>query len=102
MGRATNHYLLRVRLKARKGIWRTISLSGDRTLHDLHEAIFVAFDRYDRNQFARDIVGLCRTLSHQPGVCRQIAGQLLRAGTSVGANAEEAKGAHTRRDRILT
>ena len=47
MGRATNHYLLRVRLKARKGIWRTISLSGDRTLHDLHEAIFVAFDRYD-------------------------------------------------------
>ena len=49
-------------------------------------------------EFARDIVGLCRALSHEPGVCRQIAGQLLRAGTSVGANAEEAKAAFTRRE----
>ncbi|MDO8795619.1 MAG: four helix bundle protein [Vicinamibacterales bacterium] len=49
-------------------------------------------------EFARDIVGLCRALSHEPGVSRQIAGQLLRAGTSVGANAEEAKAAYTRRE----
>ena len=31
-------------------------------------------------------------------MCRQVAGQLLRAGTSVGANAEEAKAAFTRRE----
>lgn len=49
-------------------------------------------------EFARDIVGLCRVLSREPGVSRQIAGQLLRAGTSVGANAEEAKAAYSRRD----
>jgi four helix bundle protein len=48
--------------------------------------------------FACDIVPFCRNLSSEPGVCRQIAGQLLRSGTSVGANAEEAKAAYTRRE----
>ena len=48
--------------------------------------------------FARDIVVLCMSLSKQPGAHRQIAGQLLRAGTSVGANAEEAKAAYSRRE----
>lgn len=48
--------------------------------------------------FASDIVGLCRELSRVPSVSRQLAGQLLRAGTSVGANAEEAKAAYTRRE----
>ena len=47
--------------------------------------------------FARDIVAFCIRLSRQPGA-RQIAGQLLRAGTSVGANTEEAKSAFTRRE----
>lgn len=37
-------------------------------------------------------------LSRQPGAGRQVAGQLLRAGTSVGANAEEAKAAYSRRE----
>ncbi|MEP7310130.1 MAG: four helix bundle protein [Acidobacteriota bacterium] len=37
-------------------------------------------------------------LSRTPGAHRQVAGQLLRAGTSVGANAEEAKAAYTRRE----
>jgi four helix bundle protein len=49
-------------------------------------------------QFARDIVAFCIPLSRIPGAQRQIAGQLLRAGTSVGANAEEARAAHGRRD----
>ena len=40
----------------------------------------------------------CRTIAKEPGVPRQMAGQLLRAGTSVGANAEEAKSAYARRD----
>jgi four helix bundle protein len=46
--------------------------------------------------FACDIVSVCRTLSKEPGAPRQISGQLLRAGTSVGADTEEAKAAYTR------
>jgi four helix bundle protein len=47
--------------------------------------------------FACDIVAFCRTLSKEPGAPRQISGQLLRAGTSVGANTEEAKAASATR-----
>ena len=48
--------------------------------------------------FGCEIVRLCRAISKEPGVPRQMAYQLLRAGTSVGANAEEAKSAYSRRD----
>ena len=48
--------------------------------------------------FACDIVRFCRELAKEPGAPRQIAGQLLDAGTSIGANTEEAKGAYTRRE----
>ena len=48
--------------------------------------------------FACDVSAFCLVLSRQAGAHRQIAGQLLRAGTSVGANAEEAKAAYTRRE----
>ena len=48
--------------------------------------------------FSCDIVAFCLALSRRPGAHRQIAGQLLRAGTSVGANTEEAKSAFTRRE----
>ena len=48
--------------------------------------------------FACDIVRFCKDLSKAPGVPRQIAGQLLSSGTSVGANAEEAKAAYSRRE----
>lgn len=48
--------------------------------------------------FACRIVRLCRTLSSIPGVHRQLGAQLVRAGTSIGANLEEAKAAHTRRE----
>ena len=48
--------------------------------------------------FACDVSAFCLALSRQAGAHRQIAGQLLRAGTSVGANAEEAKAAYTRRE----
>lgn len=40
-------YIFRVNLKGETGIWRTLGLRGDHTLHDLHELIFRAFDRYD-------------------------------------------------------
>jgi len=48
--------------------------------------------------FACRIVALCRRLSQTPGIDRQLAGQLLRSGTSVGANLEEASAAHSRRE----
>lgn len=48
--------------------------------------------------FASDIVAFCIPLARIPGVHRQLAGQLLRSGTSVGANAEEASAAYGRRD----
>jgi four helix bundle protein len=48
--------------------------------------------------FAQDVARLCLELARSPGAHRQIAGQLLRAGTSVGANAEEAKAAYSRRE----
>ncbi len=48
--------------------------------------------------FACRIVRLCHHLSSVPGVHRQLGSQLVRAGTSVGANLEEAKSAHTRRE----
>ena len=48
-------------------------------------------------QFACDIVRFCRQLSKDPS-CRHIAWQLQDAGTSVGANCEEAKSAYSRRE----
>jgi four helix bundle protein len=49
-------------------------------------------------QFACRVVRVCRHLSREPGISRQVAGQLLRAGTSVGANIEEAIAAYTPRE----
>src|SRR5262245_7229360 len=48
--------------------------------------------------FACDIVAFCAPLSRSPGIPRQVSSQLLRSGTSVGANAEEAKAAFGRGD----
>jgi four helix bundle protein len=48
--------------------------------------------------FACDIVRFCRELPKEPGAPRQIAAQLLDAGTSIGANTEEARGAYSRRE----
>ena len=47
--------------------------------------------------FACDVVRFCQRLGQQPG-CRRLADQLFDAGTSVGANAEEAKSAYSRRE----
>jgi len=48
--------------------------------------------------FACRIVKLCRQLSAGGSVHRQFAYQLIRSGTSIGANFEEAHGAHSRRE----
>lgn len=39
--------------------------------------------------FAVRIVELCRLLDEKQGVSRTLANQLLRSGTSIGANVEE-------------
>jgi four helix bundle protein len=49
-------------------------------------------------RFALAILALYRTLSQSSLWPRPIAQQLLRAGTAIGANLEEAKSAHSRRD----
>jgi four helix bundle protein len=51
-------------------------------------------------EFALRIVKLCRHLDKQPGVPRTLAYQLLKAGTSVGANIEEAQAGQSRPDFI--
>jgi four helix bundle protein len=49
-------------------------------------------------EFARQVVSLCRTLDQTPGVSRTLANQLLRSGTSIGANVEEGQGSQSRAD----
>ncbi len=51
-------------------------------------------------EFARRVVALCRTLDQVPGVSRTLANQLLRSGTSIGANVEEGQGSQRRADFI--
>jgi len=46
--------------------------------------------------FALRVIGLARRLRQQKEY--ELAGQLLRAGTSIGANVEEAQAAHSRPD----
>jgi four helix bundle protein len=48
--------------------------------------------------FAVRVVKLCQLLEEKQGVSRTLANQLLRAGTSVGANLEESKGGQSRAD----
>lgn len=49
-------------------------------------------------EFAVRVVELCQGLDGKPGVSRTLANQLLRSGTSVGANLEESKGGQSRAD----
>jgi four helix bundle protein len=59
--------------------------------HDIRERTF---------QFAVRIVKLCQRLDLMSGVPRTLSHQLLKAGTSVGANVEEAQGGQSRPDFI--
>lgn len=51
-------------------------------------------------QFAAAIVRLCGQLDERPGVARVMMSQILRAGTSVPANVEEAQAAQSKADFI--
>lgn len=50
--------------------------------------------------FALQVVRACYGLEARGGVTRTLGWQLLRSGTSVGANVEEAQAAQSRRDFI--
>jgi len=51
-------------------------------------------------KFAIQIVKLCQLLDERPGVGRTLSKQLLRSGTSIGANIEEAKAGQSKPDFI--
>ena len=50
--------------------------------------------------FAKRIVLLCKVLDETPGTNRTIANQLLRSGTSIGANVEEGQASQSEADFI--
>lgn len=49
-------------------------------------------------QFALRVVKLCQHLDRKPGVSRTLSRQLLRSGTSIGANVEEGQAAQSEAD----
>jgi four helix bundle protein len=49
-------------------------------------------------KFACDIIRLHRAIGYRRGVDRMILSQLLRSGTSIGANLEEAQGGQSKAD----
>jgi four helix bundle protein len=51
-------------------------------------------------QFALRIVKLCDFLNSTPGVSRELSRQLVRSGTSIGANVEESQAAQSTADFI--
>lgn len=51
-------------------------------------------------EFALRVVNVCSALDAQPGVGRTLNKQLLRCGTSIGANVTEAQAAQSRPDFI--
>jgi len=51
-------------------------------------------------QFARRVVMLCQFLDEKPGVSRTLGNQLLRSGTSIGANVEEGQASQSAADFI--
>lgn len=50
--------------------------------------------------FALRIIKLCQQLDKQQGVARTLGWQLLRSGTSIGANVEEAQAGQSKLDFI--
>ena len=66
-------------------------LNDDAPIKDVRKRAF---------EFAVRIVRLCRHLERSTQVSRSLTSQLLRAGTSVGANLEEAQAAQSRNDFI--
>ena len=51
-------------------------------------------------KFAVEIVRLCKNLEKQHGIPKTLAHQLLRSGTSIGANVEEGQAGQSKADFI--
>ncbi|MBD2308613.1 four helix bundle protein [Chroococcidiopsis sp. FACHB-1243] len=49
-------------------------------------------------KFAIRVIKACSFLDEKPGVCRTLSKQLLRSGTSIGANVREAQSAQSDKD----
>ena len=49
---ASRDRTFKVRLKQRRSSWRSVVLRGNQTLEDVHEAIFMAFERYDAHLYS--------------------------------------------------
>lgn len=49
-------------------------------------------------RFAQRVVKLCTAMDEKPGVSRTLARQLLRSGTSIGANVEEGQASQSEAD----
>jgi four helix bundle protein len=49
-------------------------------------------------EYACRIIDFCRSLFSSPGLLRELGRQLLRSGTSIGANLEEADAGETKPD----
>ncbi|MCR9296618.1 MAG: four helix bundle protein [bacterium] len=49
-------------------------------------------------EFAKRIVKLCQNLEEQRGVAQTLSRQLIRSGTSIGANVEEGQASQSRKD----
>ncbi|NEU74950.1 four helix bundle protein [Hassallia byssoidea VB512170] len=60
---------------------------------------FVSINDRTKN-FAIRIIKACSFLDDKPGVCRTLGKQLLRSGTSIGANVREAQSAESNADFI--
>lgn len=53
----------------------------------------------DRSKvFAIRIIKACSFLDEKPGICRTLSKQLLRSGTSIGANVRESRSAQSDKD----
>ena len=50
--KSESSYVLKVSLPGRPVTWRRIVMHGHQTLHDFHEEIFNAFDRYDEHLYS--------------------------------------------------
>jgi len=48
--------------------------------------------------FAVRIINLCQALDEKPGTARTLSNQLIRSGTSIGANVEESQAAQSKAD----
>ena len=56
-------------------------------------------DLPDRTKgFALRVIRLCQVLDEKPGINRTLAKQLLRSGTSIGANVAEGEGSQSEAD----